>query len=355
VLSLAPRVDVHQHLWPPALLDALRARSAPPFLRGWMLHLAGEPPFDVDPAHHDIAARADDPSELVLLSLSSPLGIERLPAAEAEKLLTAWHEGVAALPAPFRAWASVGAVDPDLDGLRRLLDGGFVGLQMPADQFATPAAVDRLAPMLRVAEAAGRPVLVHPGPVAADAAALDAPSWWAAVVDYPAQLSAAWWSWYAAGRHNHPDLRICFVAGAGLAPVQHERFTARGGGPLRLDDCTFVDTSSYGPRGVDALIRVLGIDAIVFGTDRPYVRPAEPSHAARGLPDLFGEAAQRAMHVTNPRRLLEGTLDDLRTPSTSRGSAGPGSTGLEPRGAGSARPPALDGAGAVRAGSAARS
>ena len=36
-----PAVDVHQHLWPPALLDALRARSAPPFLRGWTLSPRG--------------------------------------------------------------------------------------------------------------------------------------------------------------------------------------------------------------------------------------------------------------------------------------------------------------------------
>ena len=259
------------------------------------------------PPHHDIAARADDPSELVLLSLSAPLGIERLPAAEAESLLTAWHEGVACLPDRFRAWASVprgrsrsGPVSGSL------LDGGFVGLQLPADQFATPAAVDRLAPLLRVAEAAGRPVLVHPDRSAADAAALDAPG----LVGRRGRLPGA-----ARPRPggpgtppvatNHPDLRICFVAGAGLAPVQHERFTARGGGPLRLDDCTFVDTSSYGPRGVDALIRVLGIDAIVFGTDRPYVRPAEPSHAARGLPDLLrggGPAGDARDEPTPPSR-----------------------------------------------------
>ena len=337
MLSPAPAVDVHQHLWPPALLDALRARSAPPFLRGWTLFLEGEPPFEVDPAHHDAAIRTDDPSDLVLLSLSAPLGIEELPAAEADGLLAAWHDGVATLPDRFRAWASVPAVEPDPDGLRELLAAGFVGLQLPATQLATPGAVELLAPLLRVAEQSGSPVLVHPGPVGAARDVPDAPAWWPAVVDYPAQLAAAWWAWYAAGRQNHPDLRICFVAGAGLAPVQHERFTARGGGPLRLDDCTFVDTSSYGPRGVDALIRVLGIDAIVHGTDRPYVR----THAARGLPDHFGEAAQRAMHVTNPLRLLEGTHHDHRI-------------GTPTRGTGPARPKAGVAPGAVPAGPAPR-
>ena len=34
-------LDVHQHLWPEALLDALRSRDKPPRLRGWTLELAG--------------------------------------------------------------------------------------------------------------------------------------------------------------------------------------------------------------------------------------------------------------------------------------------------------------------------
>ena len=31
-------VDVHQHLWTPSLVAALRARREPPFLDGWTLH-----------------------------------------------------------------------------------------------------------------------------------------------------------------------------------------------------------------------------------------------------------------------------------------------------------------------------
>jgi len=48
-------VDVHQHLWPDELVDRLRARSRAPYLRGWTLHTDGEPPYDVDPAGHDVA------------------------------------------------------------------------------------------------------------------------------------------------------------------------------------------------------------------------------------------------------------------------------------------------------------
>jgi hypothetical protein len=295
-------IDLHQHLWPPALIEALRGRSRAPRLRGWTLLLDGEPDYQVDPADHDPGHRDDDPSDRALVSLSSPLGLEDLPPDEAAPLLAAWHDGAAALPARFGAWAATTRTDPDLDGLRAHLDGGFAGLQVPAGWLATPAALTGLAPVLAVCEAAGRPVLVHPGPVAAVTSAATAadplPSWWPAVVDYPAQLSAAWWSWHEAGRALLPRLRICFVAGAGLAPLQHERHRARGGTPAPADPGVFVETSSHGPEAVDALVRALGIDALVRGSDRPYARP-------QPYPQL-GAAGEHAVDVTNPRRLLSG-------------------------------------------------
>ena len=37
-------IDVHQHLWPEELVDRLRARTTVPYLRGWTLYTAAEPP-----------------------------------------------------------------------------------------------------------------------------------------------------------------------------------------------------------------------------------------------------------------------------------------------------------------------
>lgn len=300
MLAEQRRVDIHQHLWPRPLLDALRARNSPPMLRGWTLHTTGEPPFDVDPADHDPAARAalEIGSHRVLLSLSTPLGIERLDPDDAAPLLDAWHAGVADLPLPFAGWAAVTETDPDLDGLEKLFGSGFVGLQISATSIAAPADLDAAAPVLRVCERLGKPVLVHPGPVAEPQPA--APAWWSAVVDYPAQLQAAWWTWRAAGRRLFPDLRICFAAGAGLAPVQHERFAARSGTRLPVDPDTFVEVSSYGRQAIDALSRALGIDVLVFGSDRPYAEPVDLSRLS------LGAAAQAALGVVNPNRLLDG-------------------------------------------------
>jgi hypothetical protein len=297
-------IDIHQHLWPGELVEALRARREAPRLDGWTLVLGGEPPYDVHRADHDPDRRRAQDSGRIVLGLSSPLGIEDLPVAQGAPLLEAWHQGVAGLGGHFEAWASVSHADPDLDGLRGRLAAGFVGLQISAGELATPGRLERTAAILRVCEAAGKPVFVHPGPVAGRAghdAGTEAellPSWWAAVVDYPSQLQAAWWSWQAVGRQLLPDLRICFAAGAGLGPVHHERFLARGGRPLVSDPGVFVDTSSYSRQGLDSLIRVLGIDPIVIGSDRPYGEPTEPD---------LGEAAAIALCHTNPLRLLEGT------------------------------------------------
>ena len=290
-------VDVHQHLWPPTLVEALRRRTRPPMLRDWTLHLDGEQPFDVDPGDHDPAVRSTAEPGTALVSLSSPLGIEHLPTAEAEPLLQAWHQGARELGGPFRAWASVSALEPDLDGLKGLLTEGFVGLQVPATSLADPHAVERLTPVLELCESLNSPVLVHPGAVTSVGAD---ESWWPALVDYPAQQQAAWWAWHAVGRSLVPRLRLCFAAGAGLAPLHHERFAARSGRRFVVDHDVFVDTSSYGRQGIDALTRTLGIDVVVLASDRPYAEPP-----ARALLDL-GTAAWHAVAVTNPARLLEG-------------------------------------------------
>jgi nucleotide-binding universal stress UspA family protein len=241
---------------------------------------------------------------LACVSLSAPLGLESLPREEAGALVDAWHDGALALPTHFAAWASVPTTDPDLVGLAQLLEGPFVGVQLSATELLTPAAWEALGDVLRVAELSGKPVLVHPGPASA---AGPVPAWWAPVVTYAAQMQSAWWAWQAVcGRAQFPRLRLVFAAGAGLAPVHHERLTARGGRHGQVDPDVFVDTSSYGAQGLDALARALGIDVLVLGSDRPYAEPVQ---------SLLGEAATRVVRVDNPRRAL-GVLPRLGTAPT---------------------------------------
>ena len=294
---MAGVIDIHQHLWPAEFVDRLRARTEPPYLDGWTLHTAGEPAYEVDPAAHEIGKRValeqDAQTTLVGVSLSSPLGIEQLGDAA---LLDAWHDGALSLPEPFKPWAAVDLAEPDLDGLESLLGKGFLGLQLPAHVLGTPAAWAELGDLLAVAERSNKPILVHPGTATPPAGGV--PGWWAPVVDYTLQLQAAWWAWHAfGGRTAFPRLRLCFAAAAGLAPVHHERLAARGGRLGTIDPNLFVDTSSYGPQGIDAVARVLGIDQVVHGTDRPYAGTVELRQ---------GAAATAVIRYNNPHRLLYG-------------------------------------------------
>jgi 6-methylsalicylate decarboxylase len=295
---VAPAIDVHQHLWSEGLIAALRARRTPPRMRGWTLELAGEPDYLVDPMSHDAEARAaeaaGDGVELALVSLSSPLGIETLPPEEANELLAAYHDGVLALPAPFGGWAAACLTEIDSGALARELARGFAGLQLPATALLDAAGYDRVGPLLDVLEAAGKPLLVHPGPAAAPQADT-APPWWPALVPYVQQMHGAWFAFRAYGRARHPGLRVCFAILAGLAPLHGERFVARAGARNPVDPGVFIEISSYGTRAVDATIRVLGIDALVNGSDRPYAEPARLE---------LGGAALQAIRSANAQRLL---------------------------------------------------
>jgi 6-methylsalicylate decarboxylase len=294
-------IDVHQHLWPEPLLRALSQRREPPMLargdQGWTLRLRGEPEAPVDLGDHDPDRRAAlahaDGLERVLVAPSTPLGIEALPAGEAEPLLEAYHEGVAALPAPFGGWAAVGLAAPDPAALGVLLDEGFAGACVAAEALHDPAGYDRLGPVLETLERCGAPLLIHPGPAPAPAPPA-APRWWAAVADYVTAMHTAWYAFAAWGRPAHPGLRVCFAMLAGLAPLHRERLLARGGRAL-ADPAVFLDVSSYGDRAVDAMVRELGVDQLVFGSDRPVIAPRELS---------LGDAVRAAIRERNPDRLL---------------------------------------------------
>jgi hypothetical protein len=288
-------IDVHQHLWPALFLAALRARGGPPRLDAWERQLPGQPPYRIDPADHDVEARAAqaeaDGDSLVCVLPSAALGLDRLPPAEREELAAAWLEGALALPAPFRAFA----MPTTPVALERALAAGAIGLEVGADLVAAPGGLERLAPLLAVLDAAERPLFVHPGP-AANEAGRERPVWWVPVVSYVAQLNAAWWAWAEGGRARFPRLPVCFAALAGLGPLHGERQRSRGGAAGRVDPLTFVETSTYGTLAIDAVVRVLGIDVVCRGSDRPY--------AAAVVPRLGSEAALNTIGSVNPGRLL---------------------------------------------------
>jgi 6-methylsalicylate decarboxylase len=297
-----PRIDVHQHLWPEEFVAALERRTRPPALRrttrGLTLLLAGEPEAPFDPSAHDPERRRGalrvDGVDRALLCLSTPLGIETLPRAEAQPLLDAWHDGVFALAEPFGVWGAVALDDPQPAEVETLLARGAAGLSLPAGALTSPQAVARVRPLLHALEQRDRPLLVHPGPAPPGT---PPEPWWAASVGYVAELHAGWHGFAAWARPHLATLRVVFVALAGGAPLHVERVAGRGG-PARaaFDPLSFYDISSYGPRAIEAVGAVVGLDQLVHGSDRP-VLAAPPEHG-------LGAAGAHALTTTNPARLL---------------------------------------------------
>jgi len=282
------RTDVHQHLWSEPLVEGLAARDELPFVRLerglTVLYQAGERPCVIDRAGEEPARRAAlverDGLDRALVSLSSPIGVERLPREQAEPLLDAFHEGALALGGPFGVWGAIALDRPDPRDVDRALERGCVGVSIPAGAIAGSGELLALRGVLDRLETRGAPLFVHPGPgldTAHRAARgeLGEPLWWPALTDYIAGLQAAWLAFQAVGRPDHPRLRVIFSTLAGLAPLHAERLSARGGpGHLAPDPLLFYETSSYGPLAIAAMESVVGSRQLLYGSDRPVLEPA---------------------------------------------------------------------------------
>ncbi|HXY81915.1 MAG TPA: amidohydrolase family protein [Gaiellaceae bacterium] len=287
-----PTYDLHQHLWPGPLVEALSARTSPPCLRDGMLLIEPEGAFEIDPAVYGLEAciagldRAG--IDVAVVSCPPTLGIERLPDEEAEPLRQAYHDGARAA-----IEASGGRVLAL--SMARPLDG-FVGTMLAADDLAD---LERIAPALDEAAGRGTFVFVHPGCPARPPAG--APAWWAPVVDYTAQMQRAYGAWLVRGSDRWPDLRVVFAILAGGAPFQLERMQARGfdiGGSLR--PTIYLDTASYGRRALELCLATFGARQIVFGSDAPVIDAALTLDHVRS----FGQAAAKAVCSDTPTALL---------------------------------------------------
>jgi len=302
------QVDVHQHLWTQPLLDALAARDAVPFVRRerglTIVHCAGESPYLVDTATETPVHRArlvhDDGLDLAAIALSSPIGVEALPRGEAAELISAYLVGVSDLPKEFVAWGPVALDGLDPYDVDRLLARGCVGISIPAPALSGQEALRATSEVLTRAAERGVPVFIHPGSVGADrygCPGLTQPLWWTALTDYVAQMQAAWLTFAAFGRAEHPDLVVIFAMLAGGAPLLSERLAARGGPPIDLGDpLVFYDTSSYGPVAVEAMARRVGPDQLVYGSDRPVAEPVLTGREA-----LLAENAGRLIALSGAR------------------------------------------------------
>src|SRR5205823_2711014 len=143
------------------------------------------PVWDIDVESHDLEVRLAQLDRLELdcavVCLQTTLGLERLAPAERGELQETWESGILELAA-----ASGGRVLPLAAGAPA---DGFAGLCVSGPELLD---LDGLAPRLDALAASGGFLFVHPGSAVAPPWA---PQWWTAIVDYTAQMQAAYLAW----------------------------------------------------------------------------------------------------------------------------------------------------------------
>jgi len=289
--TAVPTFDVHQHLWPEPLLGALARRRRPPQLRGGVLHLERQGSFELDLRAYGLEARLNDLDrdgiDAAVVSLAPSLEIEELPEDEAEPLLAAYHEGILEAAAESR-----GRIRPL--AAARVLDG-FAGATVGANALAD---LDALSPLLDDLTRGGGVLFVHPGPCDSLAGA---PPWWPAVVDYTAQMQAAYCAWLAGGAERWPQLPVIFAILAGGGPIQIERLRSRGFDVRKaLLPNVYLETASYGRRALELCLATFGVGQLLYGSDAPIVDPRPTLRDVR----RFGQAVADALCRDNPTRLF---------------------------------------------------
>jgi predicted TIM-barrel fold metal-dependent hydrolase len=285
-----PSFDVHQHLWPEQFVAALAARQDPPRLRGSVLELARQGWLEVDLEAYGLDARLRSLDEAGLdaavVSLAPSLELDDLPQAEAESLFAAYHDGILEL-----AERAEGRIRPLAAG--RVLDG-FAGSTVAAHALLD---LDGLSALLDELARSGGVLFVHPGP---SDRSEGVPAWWPTVVDYTAQMQAAYAAWLG-GAERWPRVPVIFACLAGGGPFQHERLRSRGFEvrPALLPN-VYLETSSYGPRALELCMATFGVRQLLYGSDAPIIDPGPTLRAVRG----FGQAVADTLCRDNPTRLL---------------------------------------------------
>lgn len=255
-----------------------------------MLEVVGEGACEVDLGAHSLEARLAllDRCEIdvALISLPPTLGIGELVEDEQLELTEAYERGVREL-----ADASAGRLVPLGPGASE----GFVGVCIGARELLD---LESVAPRLDALEGRGAFLFVHPGPVAV---VPGRPAWWPAVVDYTAQLQAAYAGWLAQGTDRWPGLKVVFAILAGGGPFQLERLQSRGvSGRELMHENVFFETASYGRRALELCMTTFGVGQLLYGSDTPVIDPFPTLESVRA----FGDAVSQALCEQNPSRLL---------------------------------------------------
>src|ERR1700746_3326842 len=292
-------IDMHAHWKPSEVADALRARAREPrIVRGTdgvevlkAPRMADAPLADAFNEAVAELARMDrqDVSISVLSLLGSFCWIEAQPIEEAVPLCRKVNDGLAAIcarhPGRFAAFAALPLTDMAAAAaeFERVLGlPGMIGAQLPGNLFLTRDHAEAGRPLLGGANRHKAVLFIHHGPRPGDAfpkvaGATDNARRRNGTLDMQASLSSVMVTLcltdYLA---SYPDAMVHVHNLGGNIPYEVERMDHRclldtPGEELPSSRFgragVYVDCNSFGPRAIEAAVRLYGAERIVCGTD----------------------------------------------------------------------------------------
>src|SRR5262252_5941178 len=292
-------IDMHAHWKPSEVADALRARTREPrIVRGTdgvevlkAPRMADTPLAEAFNEAVAELARMDrqDVSVSVLSVLGSFCWIEAQPIDEALPLCRKVNDGLAAIcarhPGRFAAFAALPLTDMAAAAaeFERVLGlPGMIGAQLPGNLFLTRDNAEAARPLLAVADRHKAVLFIHHGPRPGDAfpkvaGATDNARRRNGTLDMQASLSSVMVTLCLTDLlADYPDAVIQVHNLGGNIPFEVERMDHR----CLLDTPNeelpssrfrkakvYVDCNSFGPRAIEAGVRLYGAERIVCGTD----------------------------------------------------------------------------------------
>src|SRR5262245_24686118 len=292
-------IDMHAHWRPAEFTDALRARTTGPRIvknqdgvEVLTARMGGEEPLSTAFDEVDVhLARMDRQgvSTSVLSLLGSFCWIESQPLELSLPLCRLFNDSLSRLcqahEGRFAAYAALPLVDiaaAAAEFERALGLPGIVGAQVPGNAFLTRKDAEAMRPVLEVANRHRALVFIHHGPRPGDAfpkvgQEVDNARRRNGTLDMQASLSSVVATLcLPAYLASSPDAAIHVHNLGGNIPYEVERMDHR----CLLDtpkeelpssrirhSRVYVDCNSFGPRAIEAAVRLYGADRIVCGTD----------------------------------------------------------------------------------------
>lgn len=321
-------IDVHNHFYPPAYLEALRAGpSAVRVTTGAdgdpHLHYPGDYNVAVR-GHRDIAYRAEvlerEGVDTQALTLTTPGTHVETPARAAElaRLVNdAFAEIVAERAPRFAALATLPLNDPRASAAelaRAVEELGFPGAMVFSNVNGVALADERFGPVWEVADALGAVVYIHPtAPVGVEAMT---EHWLMPLVGFlmDTTLAAAHLVFAGVGE-RYPGIRWVLGHLGGAIPYLAERLdrgyhafrecrehTARP--PSETLKTWYYDTVNFDPRALKLAVDFAGADHILAGSDYPHQIGSIPKMLESLKALDVGEAERQAILGGNAQQLF---------------------------------------------------